>query len=303
MKSFRLRVGVLLLGAMTLLNSCRTGSVAPQTPPPPAEILQPQYLYEIAQYLYRWHLDDYQIKRIYDVDQIEFRVRPLNPKLDAGDNSILAEILLPQLNIGVKVKKADYRIEELGVTVKSRTFRITRVMRDNLPGHRPADAVEVKVPLQELRDHLFDTRNQRDYPDAELLKRLGAALREKIVEAGNQSTNRPTTDQVIYVAPLSPVANEVCAFWEDGLTFFYFASDIDLSNPAVWDYESLMVRIYDIDQQVVASHEEAPGSNRFLTRNQVGRVLYNCIVLGHKMVVTPHTPPPAGAGQTSPNAQ
>jgi hypothetical protein len=298
MKSLKLCAGTLVLGAMTMLTSCRTGAASPGAAPPPAEILQKQYLDEIARYLYRWRLDDSEIEKIYDVDQIVFWVRRLNPQLDAGDNSILAEILLPQLNIGVKVKKADYRIEEMGVTVKSRSFRVTRVMRGHLPRHRPAEAVEVKIPLSELRDYLFQTRNRREYPDAALIEHLRTALHERIRAEGIESTNMPATDQAVYLAPLSPVANEVWAFWEDRRILFYFASDVDLTNPAVWDYESVMVRIFDIDQQVVGSHEEAPGSNRFLTRNQVGRLLYNCVVLGRKITVTPREAPPAGAGQT-----
>jgi hypothetical protein len=66
-----------------------------------------------------------------------------------------------------------------------------------------------------------------------------------------------------------------------------FTSDLDLSNPAVWGQENLKVRTYDIDQQVVVSQSEVPGSNAFLNRDQVGRVLYNCIVLGQRVAVAP----------------
>ena len=80
-------------------------------------------------------------------------------------------------------------------------------------------------------------------------------------------------------------------FWEAGRKLFYFASDIDLANPVVWQHEALTARIFDLDEQVVVSHEEAPGSNRFLTRYQVSRALFNCIILGQRVVVPPRSPP------------
>jgi hypothetical protein len=66
-----------------------------------------------------------------------------------------------------------------------------------------------------------------------------------------------------------------------------FASDIDLEHPAVWDHDELAVNIYDIDEQTVVSLDEVAGSNAYLTRDQVGRALFNCIVLGKRMVLNP----------------
>jgi hypothetical protein len=48
----------------------------------------------------------------------------------------------------------------------------------------------------------------------------------------------------------------------------------------------------------VLTHDEAPGSNRFLTRHQVGRALFNCDVLGQRVVVPSRPPPGAGADGT-----
>ena len=141
--------------------------------------------------------------------------------------------------------------------------------------------------MKEMRDYLFRTRNQRDYPDAALVERLRVAVREQAVEEGILPANAPTAEHVVHLAPLSPVANEVWVFWEAGRKLLYFASDIDLANPAVWQHQTLAARIFDLDEQVVVSHEEAPGSNRFLTRYQVGRALYNCIVLGQRVTVPP----------------
>ena len=80
-------------------------------------------------------------------------------------------------------------------------------------------------------------------------------------------------------------------FWEAGRKLLYFASDIDLANPDVWRHEALVARIFDLDQQVVVTHEEAPGSNRFLTRYQVSRALFNCVIFGQRITVPPYAPP------------
>ncbi len=101
------------------------------------------------------------------------------------------------------------------------------------------------------------------------------------------STNPPVGEQIAYVAPLSPVGNDVWVFWENRKLLICFSSDIDLTNPAVWDNEKLMVHVYDPYDQMVISLDEASGSNRFMTRNQLGRALYNCIILGQRVVVTP----------------
>ncbi len=45
--------------------------------------------------------------------------------------------------------------------------------------------------------------------------------------------------------------------------------------------------IYDIDEQVVVSLQEVPGSNAYLTRDQVGRALYNCMILGKRVILEP----------------
>jgi hypothetical protein len=247
-------------------------------------------LFEIVRHLYRWHLDEDEIANAVASKRFIFWVRRLEIKHDPGDQSVVGEILLPQLNIKVRVKKADYRIEELSTRITGRTFKITQVARGDIPKQPPPHAVTTEVDMAEMRDYLFRTRNQHDFPDAALLERLRNAVRTEAAKEGLLPTNAPPVDQVGYFAPLSPVANETWVFWENGRKLLYFASDIDLDNPAVWEHEALFARIFDLDQQVVVSHEEAPGSNRFLTRYQVGRDLFNCIVLGQRIALPPLKP-------------
>ncbi len=270
------------------LFGCASTPVETGHSAPPSELVDEAYLSEIVRHLYRWQLDESEIDSIVTAKQIVFWVGRLETKLDPGDRSIFGEILLPQLAIRIKVKKADYTIEELGTSVQSRTFRITLIDRGQIPNQIPKNYIEIRKDMKELRDYLFRTRDQHDYADPALLERLRTALRRQAAKEGIQ--NAPNVEQVVHLAPLSPVANECWVFWESGRKLFYFASDIDLSNPAVWQQEALQARIFDLDKQVVVSHEEAPGSNRFLARYQVGRALFNCIILGQRVIVPPRSP-------------
>lgn len=280
---------VVSLALAVLLSACR--SVAPAKAASASavspELVGQPYLFELVRYLYRWQLDEAEVDRLVGGRQVVFWVRRVEAPLDPGDRSALAEILLPQVGLRVRVKKADYRIEELGTEVKSANFRITQVIREDLPGRAPQGSEVVEADMQELRDYLFRTRSQHDYPDPALVARLQQALRKEAAREGILATNDAAGDKIVHIAPLSPVANEIWVFWESGRKLFSFASDIDLANPAVWEHETLLARIYDLDQQVVVSHEEAPGSNRFLTRNEVSRALFNCVLFGQRLTVQP----------------
>ena len=286
------------IGLIGLLAGCQTTTTTTTSEAnalaTPAELVQAAYLYEVTRHLYRWYLDEAEVERVVQEKQFVFWVRRLEAKLDAGDQSQLGEIVLPQLGLSVKVKKADYLIEELQTQVKSQTFKITQVMSVKPPAAAPANYTVVTVAMPEMLDYLFRTRSQRDYPDPALLERMRLALRKELIREGMAATNTAAVEQVVHFAPLSPMANEVWVYWETGRKLLYFASDIDLSNPAVWQHETMTVRCFDLDQQVVLSHEEAPGSNRFLTRHQVGRALFNCLVLGQRAVVPAR--PPSGPG-------
>jgi hypothetical protein len=298
MRTWKLLLLAASFGLAVFLTACQTprqtGTSAKAVP---AELVQTNYLYEVTRHLYRWYLDEAEVERVVQARQFVFWVRRLDAKLDPGDQSQFGEIVLPQLGLSVKVKKADYFIEEFQTAVKSRTFKITQVERVEVPAAVPANYTVVAVDMKAMLDYLFRTRSQRDYPDAALLERMRQALRKELIQQG-AATNAPA-EQVAYLSPLSPVANEVWVFWETGRKLLHFASDIDLANPAVWQHETMMVRVFDLDQQVVLTHDEAPGSNRFLTRHQVGRALFNCVVLGQRVVVTSRPLPGAGADGTA----
>jgi hypothetical protein len=225
-------------------------------------------------------MDEADVEKAVSGDTLEFRVRALRKELDEGDRSRFVEITLPRFRIVVTLKKTDYAIPEMGVAVKSRGFRITNVGRGNVPAQAPAGTAVHRADYRKMRDYLFRTRNEKTFPSERLSKRIGDAIRSHL-----EGRRASSGEHVIYVAPLSPVANEVWAYWETERRLLRVASDVDLENEAVWEHEALAVRLFDVDQQVVVSLSEVPGSNAYLTRDQVGRALYNCVILGQKRTV------------------
>lgn len=260
----------------------------------PAELRDRAWLGEILRHLYRWYVDEPDIQPFIDSNEVLFWVREQTPRLDEGDRSLFAEVILPQCGVIVKVKKADYDIPELDATVRNTTFRITSIEHVELPVAKPDGVEEIRFVYTELRDELFRTRSQAAFPEGQLLERLRAAVRAELVKHPERlPAGGPVEAQVVYVAPLSPIANETWVYWETGRTLIRFASDIDLMNPAVWEHEKLAIRLYHLDKDVVVSLDDVGGSNAFMTRDHAGRALYNCIVVGRRLELHP----PAGAPQ------
>jgi hypothetical protein len=279
---------VLSVAAPCLSRAEPVGTNDPGTPRDngvnvPAELMDPKYLFEIVRHVYRWHLDENDVDRLAGAQQFPFWVRMVEVPLDAGDHSRMAEITMPLVGTAVKVKKCDYRIEELDLAVTSSVYRVTSVSKIGVPDSPLAGHRVVVVSYPEMRDYLFRTRTETVFPDAALQERLRVAVRK---ELGLRPEARTPGRQIAHLAPLSPVANEAWVYIENDRLLVRFASDIDLVNPAVWAQETLMVRTWDVRTQVVVSLDEAAGSNAFMTRDQIGRALYNCIVLGQRLEVT-----------------
>jgi hypothetical protein len=278
---------IVLLLLPLLLASCATvpSSSARVSESP---VFQKTYLYEVLGHLYRWYLDEVDVRAATQGGNSTVWVRELSPELDPGDCSQFGEIVLPVLGLSVTVKKANYTIDELGVEVVSDRFKIVRVGRVALASNLSASYTPVELDGMELRDYLFQRRGEVAFPDDALVARLQAAARQEL-DAYIKDSGKVIADgnRTVHCAPLSPVANELWVFWEAGRVLIHFASDLDLANPYVWEHEALAAKIYDIDEQVVVSLQEAPGSNAYLTRDQVGRALYNCVILGRSYELSP----------------
>lgn len=272
----------LVVGLWAIGAGAQTAAPAAAAAAPPAELLEKPYLCEVTRHLYRWYMDEADVEQDAPAPTFPFWVRRAEVALDAGDRSQIATILLPRLGIEVQVKKADYAIEELGLEVRAKGFRIANVARVPVPPAPPPGTAVVELDPAEMREYLFRTRFQSEFPDAAMFERLRRALREHF---GLDPAERKAGRHVVHVAPLSPVANELWVFIESQKMLVRFASDVDLENPETWKHQTLGIRTYDVLSQTVVSLGEAPGSNAFLTRDQVGRALYNCIVLGRRLEV------------------
>lgn len=245
------------------------------------------YLAEVARYLYRWHLDENDVTPEVHRGEFVFWIRSIERELDAGDRSRFVEITLPRVGVQVLVKKADYEIPELDLQVRNERYMITHVGRTaKIDTPPPAGVVEVRLDYVTMRDHLFRTRSLLRPPDDELLGQMRQAAREETRKyLAARGDPAPDDTNVIHLAPISPVVNEAWAFWENGRLLFRFHADVDLNEPALWDHRQLAVQLYDLDEQVVVSLDEVAGSNAYVTRDMVGRVLYNCVVLGRRVVL------------------
>ena len=98
-----------------------------------APALTPEYLSLVAQYLYRWHLDETALLAIDEVPDLEFRYGWLHPELDEGDRSQFIELFIPPLNYLVVLKKADYAVPEMDLEIRNEGFRIYRVEHYDRP--------------------------------------------------------------------------------------------------------------------------------------------------------------------------
>lgn len=252
-----------------------------------------RYLYEVMRHIYRWYLDEHDVHDAIKRGEVVAWVRELKPELDAGDKSRFAEIIFPGVGIEIEVKRADYQIEELNLEVKNNNFMITSGQRIDPPKTKPDDAVEVVIDYDDMLKYLFKTRGALEPPNDQLLERFREATHRHTRDYLKSRDLEMPKHATLHLGPLSPVASETWVYWEEGRLLYHFSSDIDLTNPKFWDQEELAVDVYSIDENVVVSLEEVTGSNAYLTRDMVGRVLFNCLVFGRKVELKPETEPAA----------
>ena len=258
-----------------------------------------KYLFEVAQYLYRSYLDENHAQIIEEEGEVVFWVREESEPMDSDDESRFGTILLPQLNYSCSVKKADYSIPELGLEVRNESFKIINVSAF-AQETEPDGFTSVTISADDIQEMAHRTRAEARFPEGELLMEMRKAARLEILqyvqernEAGlpihlgeiEHPDHLATKQQIAYMAPLSNVANDVWIYWETGEMLLHFSSDLDLEDPGLWGHEHLKVDLYDLEVQTVVSLQQVAGSNAYLTRDQVGRALFNCIVLGKKVVL------------------
>ena len=239
---------------------------------------------EVLRYVYRWHFDHSYVLEAGKVDQLEVWSRRLHPKLDADDRSEYGEMWIPAAKTVIELKRAEYTVPELKLEIAESAFKVTRVSRQTSP---PAPSRQYQVrdyPIEEVRDYLFATRTNL-VPISDTLR---AAARKLIADYLNQTHEGSfTQDQICYISPLSSVCNDLWIFWETERKVLFFSADMDLTNPGFSQLSQLRMQVIDLDKDIVASTREVPGSNAFVTKDWVGRLLFNCILYGERVVRTP----------------
>lgn len=262
-----------------------------------AETLGFDYLALVMQHLYRWHLDETALIQVDPTGTLTVHHRDTTPELDDTDRSTYRELLIPAIRYRVLLKKADYDVPELGITITNKEYRIIKAERvDDWPSDL-SGFEQVDLDAKAMMDYLFSVRNQRTYPDEALIERMRRALREHLTGPSSPPVQGP---QTVYIAPLSRVSNNLWVYWENAGRLIRYSSDTDLDTEAFWAYEKLGVRVYDLSTDVVISFAEAAGSNAFVTRDWAARALFNCVVFGQRLVITPGEPVTTPAGTEAP---
>jgi len=271
-----------LAGCVSSSNPARTSAVADGAASRP--VLQKQFVLDVLQHLYRWHFDQSYVLEAGQVDTLEVWARPLHPRLDTGDRSEFAELWIPALNLRVELKRPDYTVPEMNLEIVDPSFKVKRVTRQLRPPVARSNYQVASYALSEVRDYLFATRTNR----VAVSDNLRTAARKLIADYLRKAHPAPfTEDQILYLAPLSPVCNDVWVLWESDRKILLFSADMDPANPGFAQLSQLQMEVIDLDKDVVASTTEVPGSNVFVTKDWVGRLFFNCILYGERMVRTP----------------
>lgn len=253
-----------------------------------AELPEKTTLFEVARHLYRWHMDETHIEGMIRNDEVVFFLRPVEQELDPEDRSQVVEVLLGGTGFGATLKKADYAIPELDTVVKNDTFQIIHVFRypENTVGQD--GVLKQTYPYREVVTYLFETRNTLTFPGEEMLEKLRIAVRDPIGEmVKKKQLPLDGSPEILHLAPISPVANEMWVLWERGQILIRYASEFDLESDDAWRHPEHAISIYDLAEQVVVSLHEVPGSNAYITRDKAGRALFNCVILGKRIESIP----------------
>lgn len=255
-----------------------------------AELPDRDTLFETARYLYRWHLDESHIEGMIANNEVVFLAKAIPLDLDEGDRSEAVEVLIQGTGFGADLKKSDYSIPELGLQVKDDTFKIVSVFTtENIP-IETASYQTFRYPYREVVDYLFRTRNDLAFPDQTMMTRLRSAVGEKVRDlAERKGIQLGSEPEILHLSSLSPVSDEIWIFWERAKLLIRYASEFDLDTPDAWEHADMATTFYDLDEQVVVSLEEVPGSNAYITRDMAGRAIFNCVILGKRIEVVPES--------------
>ena len=243
------------------------------------------YLFGLLHHLCYWHLDDYSYFKYDTNDTVEILYKELSPPGDPGDKSVYCEIIVPGLDMSVMMKKALYRIEEMDTTISNTSYKFTSFNREiNLAANPKYKAYCKKlIPEKELFELIFNKRASLPELTPYLIHKLKEAL-PKIV-AGELPNNKDL-NEIFYIAPVTKYENTIIIFWENEKKLIVLSSDADFSTPLFWQSLSMSIEIFDMKKDIVTSLQQVLGSNAYVTKNWISRILFNCVIDGYKLNIS-----------------
>jgi hypothetical protein len=274
---------IFALLCLALLTGLRA---SPATPTLLDERLRnPDFQFEVLRYIYLWYLDDRFFVNTAEATSFEIWIRPVEPRTrDPEDKSRYAEMWVPAAQIQLKLKLADYPVPELNRHVKSPGYRIIRAEPlPEAPAAR-ADYAVFTLDRQKISAHLTDTRNKPQVPDLALRQRLLDAMRETVKL---HPPADPTAPQVFFLSTVSAVSGDLWILWINEKTAIRFGGELGADEPDLLAVLPLHTQLFDLRTKVVASLLETEGSTGYITKDWTGRILFQCLVLGERVEVSP----------------
>jgi len=246
-----------------------------------ADLTKKEFIVEVLQYLYRWHSDTGQWGS--STNEFDVWVKELNVRTDEGDRSRFAELWVPKLRLIVELKKADHDVPERKMVLKDKEFRVRSVHQLNKPSTPSSAWTIINLTSSEVDAQLARSRDERLFPDPAIEKRLQSALGDYLRR--HHPNEMTTGSQTFHTAPMSLVSDELWIYWEDQRTAIRFAAEGDLGDPRIWDEMALHLRLIPLDASSGDAHARVLQSGHPVSREWVGRLLYNCIVLGRRFTM------------------
>lgn len=271
----------LLLGQPALPQPHST-TIAPH-PDHPAE--SREYLLELIHHLYLWYHDESFFPPGEVLEELEVYFRTTERPLDPGDNSQFGELYFPATQMLVELKRSDYHIAEIDHPVKDASFKIRRVERvAKVPAPRE-DYQITTIPRAELRDWFSNHAHQAP-PMAE---NLSVRIRDTLLHHQFQEQWDEDVVHIFYLAPLSNVSNDIWILHENTKQLLQFSADMDIDDPATWGELSLRLKFHQLDPGRILTPDRDRGGEGELSKDFVGRALFNCVVLGNRIEVLPES--------------
>ena len=243
-----------------------------------------EYMMGLINHLAYWHLTDDNYFEDDPDPVVEVLFKPFSYQQDSNDASSVYIVYVPDVQIKILLKKSLYHIEEFDATVSNDCYKIIAFQhQQKSPGTNSLnDYVRIDLLEDDVRRIVFENRNQSCTPSPWLLNKIESALRPLI--ARELPTNA-VVDETFFIAPLSPYSNSILIFWSTAKKMLQFSSDADYTSELYWDMLPMNCEVFDMKGDVVTSLQNALGSNAYVTKNWIGRILYNCIVDGYQLSI------------------